>query len=52
VQPRNIFVTEEFAASLVAENERRFNCDYIGTMALAKHFGEARLYRLRWSMDD
>ena len=52
VQPRNIFVTEEFAASLVAENERRFHCDYIGTMALAKHFGDARLYRLRWSMDD
>ena len=52
VQPRNIFVTEEFAASLVAENERRFHCDYIGRMALAKHFGDARLYRLRWSMDD
>ncbi len=52
VQPRSIFVTEEFAASLVAENERRFHCDYIGTMALAKHFGDARLYRLRWSMND
>ena len=47
VQPRSIFVTEEFAASLVAEDQDRFSCDYIGTMKLAKKFGEARLYRLR-----
>jgi class 3 adenylate cyclase len=47
VQPRQIFVTEEFAASLVAENQDRFGCDYIGSMHLAKQFGEARLYRLR-----
>ncbi|MEP7275316.1 MAG: adenylate/guanylate cyclase domain-containing protein, partial [Betaproteobacteria bacterium] len=52
VLPRQIFVTEEFAASLVAENQDRFHCDYIGTMALAKHFGDARLYRLRWTMDE
>ncbi len=48
VRPRQIFATEEFAASLVAENQDRFVCDYIGTMKLAKQFGEARLYRLRW----
>ena len=47
VQPRHIFVTEEFAASLVAEDQDRFTCDYIGTMQLAKKFGGARLYRLR-----
>jgi class 3 adenylate cyclase/tetratricopeptide (TPR) repeat protein len=47
VQPRHIFVTEEFAASLVAEDQDRFTCDYIGTMKLAKKFGDARLYRLR-----
>ena len=47
VQPRSIFVTEEFAASLVAEDQERFSCDYIGTMKLAKKFGEARLYRLQ-----
>jgi len=47
VQPRSIFVTEEFAASLVAEDQDRFTCDYIGTMKLAKKFGDARLYRLR-----
>ena len=50
VQPRHIFVTEEFAASLIAENQDRFHCDYIGSMQLAKHFGEARLYRLRWTI--
>jgi tetratricopeptide (TPR) repeat protein len=47
VQPQNIFVTEEFAASLVAEDQDRFACDYIGMMPLAKKFGDARLYRLR-----
>jgi len=47
VQPQSIFVTEEFAASLIAEEQVRFACDYIGTMPLAKRFGDARLYRLR-----
>jgi adenylate cyclase len=47
VQPCSVFVTEEFAASLVAEDQDRFACDYIGTMNLAKKFGDARLYRLR-----
>ena len=51
VQPRSIFVTEEFAASLVAEDQDRFTCDYIGTMQLAKKFGEARLYRLRVAIE-
>jgi class 3 adenylate cyclase/tetratricopeptide (TPR) repeat protein len=51
VQPRSIFVTEEFAASLVAEDQDRFTCDYLGTMKLAKKFGDARLYRLRLAKD-
>lgn len=51
VQPRSIFVTEEFAASLVAEDQDRFTCDYLGTMKLAKKFGDARLYRLRMAKD-
>ncbi|MDO8533949.1 MAG: TRAFs-binding domain-containing protein, partial [Xanthobacteraceae bacterium] len=46
VQPGQIFATEAFAASLIAEGEKRFRCDYIGAMPLAKRFGEARLYRL------
>jgi len=52
VQPGHIFVTEAFAASLVAQNEGRFTCDYIGAMPLAKQFGEARLYRLRSAGED
>jgi len=47
VLPRQIFVTEEFAASLTAEGEGPFACEYIGVMPLAKQFGDARLYRLR-----
>ncbi len=46
VQPGHIFATEAFAASLSAEGEGNFHCDYIGAMPLAKRFGEARLYRL------
>ena len=46
VQTGHIFVTEAFAASLVAEGEERFSCHYIGAMPLAKQFGQSRLYRL------
>jgi class 3 adenylate cyclase len=46
VQPGHIFVTEAFAASLAADGDKRFKCQYIGAMPLAKQFGEARLYRL------
>ena len=52
VQPQSIFVTEEFAASLVAEDQDRFACDYIGKMQLAKRFGDSRLYRLRLTERD
>lgn len=46
VQPGHIFVTEAFAASLAAEDDELFNCDYVGTLPLAKQYGDARLYRL------
>jgi len=52
VRPGHIFVTESFAASLGAGDDGRFTCSYIGAMPLAKHFGEARLYRLQSSTDD
>ena len=51
VQPGHILVTEAFAATLLSENEERFDCHYIGAMPLAKHFGDARLYQLRWTGD-
>ncbi|HQR11496.1 MAG TPA: adenylate/guanylate cyclase domain-containing protein [Casimicrobiaceae bacterium] len=50
-QPGEIFVTEEFASSLVADDRQRYGCEYIGSMPLAKKFGDARLYRLRWSTE-
>jgi class 3 adenylate cyclase len=46
VQPGHIFVTEAFAASLAADDETGFRCQYIGATALAKNYGEAKLYRL------
>ena len=52
VPPRQIFATEEFAASLLAQDQDRFTCDYVGAMPLAKKFGDARLYRLRWVHED
>ena len=46
VQPGQIFVTEAFAASLVPDDGGRFHCHYIGAVPLAKHVGDASLYRL------
>lgn len=46
VQPGQIFVTEAFAASLVPDDGARFHCHYIGAVPLAKHVGDASLYRL------
>ena len=48
VRTGHIFVTEAFAASLIAEGDERFRCHYIGAMPLAKRAGEARLYRLHF----
>lgn len=52
VQPGHVFVTEAFAASLVAEEDGRFHCHYLGELPLAKAFGDARLYRLVSAADD
>jgi len=51
-QVGHIFVSEAFAASLAAEGDERFGCHYIGTLPLAKEYGEARLYRLQWTNED
>lgn len=51
-QVGHIFVSEAFAASLAAEGDERFGCRYIGTLPLAKGYGEARLYRLQWTSED
>lgn len=47
VVPGSVYVSEHMAAVLAATGTGRFACDYLGSMALAKHYGNSRLYRLR-----
>ncbi|MEO6748193.1 MAG: adenylate/guanylate cyclase domain-containing protein, partial [Casimicrobiaceae bacterium] len=44
--PGMIYVSEAFAGTLVASGERGYRLEYIGTLALAKAYGESRIYRL------
>lgn len=45
--PGSIYVSEAFAATLAREAHNRYTCDYVGTIALAKNYRNARIYRLR-----
>jgi len=45
-QPGEIFVTESFAALAWAEQVQEFNCEFIGTKALPKDYGDVRVFRL------
>jgi hypothetical protein len=44
--PGAVFVTEPLAAILALEARKRFNCRYVGRIALAKKFGDYPMYRL------
>jgi class 3 adenylate cyclase len=44
--PGAVFVTEPFAAVLALEAAEKFTAHYVGRIALAKNFGECRMYRL------
>jgi class 3 adenylate cyclase len=44
--PGAVFVTEPFAAVLALEAADRFDCRYVGRIALAKNYGEFPMYRL------
>ncbi|MEO8847578.1 MAG: adenylate/guanylate cyclase domain-containing protein, partial [Casimicrobiaceae bacterium] len=44
--PGMIYVSEAFAGTLVASGERGYRLEYIGMLALAKAYGESRIYRL------
>lgn len=46
-----IFVTEQFAASLASAAVGRYVCEYVGIQKMAKGFGECRMYSLRHAMD-
>jgi len=45
--PGSVYVSEQSAAALAASDDRRFACDYLGPLGLAKQYGSGRIYRLR-----
>ena len=44
--PGMVYVSEAFAATLAAGGERDYGLEYVGNLALAKNYGESRIYRL------
>ena len=44
--PGIVYASEAFAASLAAEGRDEFSLEYMGRLALAKGYGESRIYRL------
>jgi class 3 adenylate cyclase len=44
--PGTVFASEAFAATLAATGQRDFTLEYVGSVLLAKGFGESRIYRL------
>lgn len=41
-----VYVSEAFAATLAATGEHGYALEYVGNLALAKNYGESRIYRL------
>jgi hypothetical protein len=44
--PGMVYVSEAFAATLAATGQDRYALEYVGRLALAKGYGESRIYRL------
>jgi hypothetical protein len=44
--PGMVYVSEAFAATLAASGEHGYALEYVGNLALAKNYGESRIYRL------
>ena len=44
--PGMVYVSEAFAATLAATGEARYALEYVGRLALAKGYGDSRIYRL------
>jgi class 3 adenylate cyclase len=44
--PGIVYTSEAFAASLAATKHGEFALEYMGRLALAKGYGESRIYRL------
>lgn len=45
--PGAVYVTEPMAAALALSGDHDIECDYVGMVALAKDYGEFRMYLLR-----
>ncbi len=45
--PGAVYVTEPMAAALALSGQHEIECDYVGIVALAKNYGEFRMYVLR-----
>src|SRR5579863_544679 len=45
--PGAVYISEQTAALLTASRSTQFACDFLGSVPLAKHFGDSVLYRLR-----
>jgi hypothetical protein len=41
-----VYASEAFAAVLTASGQRHYTLEYVGRLALAKGYGESRIYRL------
>lgn len=46
--PGATYASEAFAACLAATQRDRYVLEYVGTLPLAKRYGDERLYRLEW----
>ena len=44
--PGMVYASEAFAATLAATGEKEYTVEYVGRLALAKGYGESRIYRL------
>jgi class 3 adenylate cyclase len=44
--PGMVYASEAFAATLVATGQDDYALEYVGRLALAKSYGESRIYRL------
>jgi class 3 adenylate cyclase len=44
--PGMVYASEAFAAVLTASGQRHYTLEYVGRLALAKGYGESRIYRL------
>jgi class 3 adenylate cyclase len=45
--PGNVYASEQFVALLMAENDTRFDCRYVGIVVLPKRFGSYPIYHLK-----